>query len=104
MRSWNWMLAALIAAAVAPPALAQADPREELLAFVLRDAERDFDRVRDAAALSGSAPLVGLKAEKKAPARKHAKRAGVKTAKATDEYGVKSQTAFETRPSVEGRP
>jgi hypothetical protein len=100
MRSWNWMLVAAAAAAL-PPALAQADARDELAAYVLRAAERDFDVVRDEVSLSGSAPLVGLKAEE-APAKPRSKRAGVKVAKSKND--AKHVTALEAKPSAEGRP
>jgi hypothetical protein len=102
MRSWNWMFAAMAATALAAPALARPDPREELAAFVMHDAERDFDLVRDQASLSGSAPLVGLKAEK-APAKKHGKR-GATRAAAETKSDAKHVTALESRPAAEGRP
>lgn len=102
MRSWNWMLVTAAAAALALPAFAQADARDELAAFVLRDAERDFEVVRGEASLSGSAPLVGLKAEK-APAKPRGRRAGVKAA-AKSKSDAKHVTALESRTSAEGRP
>lgn len=102
MRSWNWILVAAGVAALAPPAQAQADPRDELAAFVMRDAERDFETVRGEVSLSGSAPLVGLKAEK-APVKKHAKRGSVKAA-AKAKGDARNVTALETKPSAEGRP
>jgi hypothetical protein len=102
MRSLNWMLVAAAVAALARPASAQADPRDELAAIVLSSAERDFDVVRDEASLSGSAPLVGLKADK-TPAKQRGKRAAVKAAAKSKDDG-KHVTALEDKPSGGGRP
>jgi hypothetical protein len=102
MRSWNWMLAAATAVALAPSASAQADARDELAAFVLRAAEQDFEVVRGEASLSGSAPLVGLKAEK-APAKQRVKRAAVKAA-AKSKNDAKHVSALEATPWAAGRP
>jgi hypothetical protein len=91
------MLAAVAAAVLAPSAPARADAREELLAYVMHDAERDFDAVREDAALSGSAPLVGLKAEKKA-AKKGKPSKTRAEAKAKPE--LKHVTALETKATA----
>jgi hypothetical protein len=96
------MLGAVAAGALTPTVSAHADARDELLAYVLRAAEPDFEAVRDAAALSGSAPLVGLKAEK-APAKKHAKRPAARAA-AKPKSDAGRLTAIDTKPASTGRP
>jgi hypothetical protein len=101
MRPWIWMLAVATAAAIAP-ASARADARDELLAYVLQSAEHDFDVVRDEAALSGSAPLVGMKAEKK-PARKQAKGSRAR-AEAKARADAKRVSAISAKPAAVGRP
>jgi len=79
MRMSIWMLAAVTVGLLAPPAPARADARDDLLAYVVRVAERDFEAVRGEAGLSGSAPLVGLKAEAK-PVGKRARRQAARAA------------------------
>ena len=78
MRPLLWTLVAM-AVAVGTARPARADARDELLARVMRGAEQDFEAVRGAAGLSGSSPLVGLKAEK-TKGRKHATRSGARAA------------------------
>lgn len=101
MRPWIWMLAAVTAGALAPPVAAQADARDELLAYVMRSAEQDFQAVRDEAALSGSAPLAGVKAAP-GPGKKHGKAARASSTKLKAD--AKQATAIDPKPVAVGRP
>ena len=74
MRPWIWMLAVATTATLAPTAPARADSRDELLTYVLIDAQRDFEAVRGESALSGTAPLPGLKGTSKPKAKSPGKR------------------------------
>jgi len=103
MRPWIWMLAALTAGALAPAAPARADARDELLAYVLHDAERDFEAVREEAALSGSAPLAGLKAAKP-PAKKQAKPRRARSEAKLKAESKKQATSIDPKPAGVGRP
>ena len=78
MRPLIWTLVAM-AVAAGPARPVRADARDELLARVMRGAELDFEVVREAAGLSGSSPLVGLKATK-TPDRKHTTRSKARAA------------------------
>jgi hypothetical protein len=93
------MLVAVAAGTLAPTAPARAEARDESLTYVMLDAQRDFDAVRKEAALSGSAPLVGMKAEKQ-PAKK-GKAARVR-AEAKDD--AKHVTALDPKPAAVGQP
>jgi len=109
MRRLNWMLAAAAAAGVTTAVHAQAEAREEALAFVMLDAQRDFDAVRVESALSGSAPLAGLQDESKAKAYKKSKSKSKKAGKAervdsaASARPAKHSTALDLKPAP-GQP
>lgn len=101
MRPLIWTLVAM-AVAVGTARPARADARAELLALVMRGAEQDFEAVREAAGLSGSSPLVGLKAEK-TPSRKHATRSKARAA-ATSKSESKRVTTVAAKAHSPGQP
>lgn len=101
MRWSIWMLAAVTVGLLAPPGSACADARDELLAYVVRGAERDFEAVRGEAALSGSAPLVGLKQQAGPVGKRARKQAARAAAKARSES--RRVTALDAKASL-GRP
>jgi hypothetical protein len=88
-----------VAVMLASAGAARADARAQLAALVMHDAEQDFDLVRDQEALSGSAPLSGLKTEAKPS--KPAKRSA---ARATARVEAKQAARAESRAATLGRP